>query len=99
MAKETKDKKYAQAKDSHEVEEEAVVDLEGELISALEDLDELRDKFDDLKRENKKLKKNAQKETEKLTQELEEFNQMVVNLKLQVEEAKRGEEVKKSKLE
>lgn len=67
MAKETKDQEDAQIEE-YEGEEEAVVDLEGELISALEDLDELRDKYDDLKRENKKLKRNAQKETGRLTQ-------------------------------
>lgn len=71
----------------HLGEEEAEIDLEGELISALEDLDVLRDEAEGLKKENKKL-----------SRELEESNHMVVNLKLQVEEAKRMEEVMKSKV-
>lgn len=99
MAKEAKDQKDAQTEDSHEGEEEAIVDLEGDLISALEYLDELRDKYDDLKKENKKLKNNLQKETRKLTQELEDSNKMIVDLKVHVEELKIIEDFVKSNLQ
>lgn len=64
LLKKLRIRKIHKFEDSYEGEEETVVDLEGEIIGALEDLDELRDKYDDLKRENKKLKRNTQKETD-----------------------------------
>lgn len=99
MAKEPKDHKYVQIKESHEGEEEALVDLEGELISSLEYIDVLRYKYDDLKKENKKPENNSQKEIDRLTYEIEESNRVRLGLKFNVEELKIIEDVMKSNLQ
>ncbi|XP_059068685.1 uncharacterized protein LOC131859146 [Cryptomeria japonica] len=78
--------------DDEEEEIEAEVDLEGELVSALEELRKVR-------REYKKHKNVVAEEQELLIKSLEESKKTISNLKIQLEEEKRMYEVTKSNLE
>jgi hypothetical protein len=84
MAKEDHDNKSTGSDDN---EEEAVVDLEGELINALEEIDRLRSK-------NKKLKQlltQFEKDSKKLDEDF-------ALLKVELEEAKKIEDILKQQL-
>ena len=81
MAKEDHDNEGTSSDDN---EEEAVVDLEGELISALEEIDRLRSK-------NRKLK-------QVLTQFEKEPDQECALLKVELEESKKIEDILKQQL-
>lgn len=78
--------------DDEEEEIKVEVDLEGELVSALEELRKVRKDY-------KKYKNVAAKEQELLNKSLEESKKIISDLKIQMEEAKRMYEATKSDLE
>jgi hypothetical protein len=84
MAKEDHDNKSTGSDDN---EEEAVVDLEGELISALEEIDRLRSKNRKLKQLLTQFEKDSKKPDEDLAL-----------LKVELEEAKKIEDILKQQL-
>jgi hypothetical protein len=84
MAKEDHDNKST---DSDDNEEEAVVDLEGELISALEEIDRLRSKNRKLKQLLTQFEKDRKKPDEEFAL-----------LKVELEEAKKIEDILKQQL-
>jgi hypothetical protein len=73
--------------------EVGIVDLEEELISALDELDKDKNKNRSIKNELVKLKEGSQ------NPKFEEDQHMIMNLKFQVEEAIRIDEACKSQLE
>jgi uncharacterized protein YigA (DUF484 family) len=79
--------------DEEYYEEEGEVDLEAELINTLSELKRERKKNKSLKEELIKLKEGSQNPNS------EEVQQMIMNLKFQVEEARRIEETLKNQLE
>ena len=78
--------------DEEDFEEEGEVDLREELISALEELGKERKKIKSLKSKLKK-KEGTQNSN------LDEIKQIIMKLKIQVEEDKRIEETLKKQLE
>ncbi|XP_059075386.1 uncharacterized protein LOC131875318 [Cryptomeria japonica] len=78
--------------DSEEEDVDVEVDLEGELIRALEELDSIR-------KEYTKYKKSAIKEQNQLSKKLEESKMNINTLKTQLEKSKRKSEVIKLELE
>lgn len=78
--------------DDEEEEIEVVVDLEGELVSALEELRKVR-------KEYKKYKNAVTQEQDLLNKSLEKSKRTISNLKIQLEEEKRMYEVTKLYLE
>jgi hypothetical protein len=80
--------------DKEYYEEEGEVDLEAELINALSEIKRERKKNKSLKEELIKLKEGSQN-----PKNSEEVQQMIMNLKVQVEEARRIEETLKNQLE
>jgi chromosome segregation ATPase len=81
------DKLHFEVSRSDENDEEAVVDLEGELISALEEIDRLRTK----NRKQKKLLTQFEKDSKKPDED-------VSPLKVELEEAKKIEDILKQQL-
>jgi hypothetical protein len=79
--------------DKGDYEEEGEVDLEVELINALSELKKERKKYKSLKEELIKLKDGFQNPNP------EEGYQMIMNLKVQVEDTRRIEETLKNQLE
>jgi hypothetical protein len=82
MAMETQEETLENDKENYE--EEGEVDLEAELISALSDLRRERKKNKSLKEELIKLKEGSQNPNKNF----EEVQQIIINLKVQLEEAK-----------
>ena len=80
----TKEDGDNERKDSDENDEEAVVDMEGELISALEEIDRLRIK----NRKQKQLLIQFEKDSK-------EPDEDIVLLKVEIEEAKKIEDIMK----
>ncbi|XP_059073530.1 uncharacterized protein LOC131874259 [Cryptomeria japonica] len=78
--------------DSEEEDADVVVDLEEELVCALEELEKVR-------KEYKKYKKSLIKEHDLLNKNIEESNINIAALTTQLDEAKRMYEVSKSDLE
>lgn len=78
--------------DSEEEDLDVVVDLEGELVCALEELDNVRKEFN-------KYKKSVLREHELLNNNIEESNSNLVALTTQLDETRRMYEVTKSYLE